>query len=76
MFHIAGIKDGIGKKYVRGFYSERRMGMKLIFVRHGEGEHTKDLPASLKVLHPPLTDEEGIRLDSFNTMYHYRKRIY
>ena len=31
--------------------------MKLIFVRHGEGEHTKDLPASLKVLHPPLTDE-------------------
>lgn len=57
MFHIAGIKDGIGKKYVRGFYSERRMGMKLIFVRHGEGEHTKDLPSSLQVPHPPLTDE-------------------
>lgn len=57
IFHIAGIKDGIGKKYVRGFYSERRMGMKLIFVRHGEGEHTKDSPSSLQVPHPPLTDE-------------------
>lgn len=31
--------------------------MKLIFVRHGEGKHTKDLPSSLQVLHPPLTDE-------------------
>ncbi|PFB56383.1 histidine phosphatase family protein [Bacillus cereus] len=31
--------------------------MKLVFVRHGEGKHTKDLPASLQVLHPPLTDE-------------------
>lgn len=31
--------------------------MKLIFVRHGEGEHTKDLPSSLQVPHPPLTDE-------------------
>ncbi|MED0872231.1 histidine phosphatase family protein [Bacillus mobilis] len=31
--------------------------MKLVFVRHGEGEHTKDLPSSLQVLHPPLTDE-------------------
>ncbi|MEF7657051.1 histidine phosphatase family protein [Bacillus thuringiensis] len=31
--------------------------MKLVFVRHGEGEHTKDLPASLQVLHPSLTDE-------------------
>ncbi|MGQ0516075.1 hypothetical protein ACT453_33345, partial [Bacillus sp. D-CC] len=43
----------MGKKYVRGFHSERRMGMgmKLVFVRHGEGEHTKDLPASLQVLH-------------------------
>lgn len=57
VFHIAGIKDGIGKKYVRGLLSERRMSMKLIFVRHGEGEHTKDLPSSLQVLHPPLTDE-------------------
>ncbi|KAB2457482.1 histidine phosphatase family protein [Bacillus sp. CH126_4D] len=31
--------------------------MKLVFVRHGEGEHTKDLPVSLQVLHPSLTDE-------------------
>ena len=31
--------------------------MKLIFVRHGEGEHTKDSPSSLQVPHPPLTDE-------------------
>ncbi|MBJ8110003.1 histidine phosphatase family protein [Bacillus cereus group sp. N6] len=31
--------------------------MKLVFVRHGEGEHTKDLPSSLQVLHPPLTNE-------------------
>ncbi|CAM3930022.1 MULTISPECIES: phosphoglycerate mutase family protein [Bacillus cereus group] len=31
--------------------------MKLVFVRHGEGEHTKDLPLSLQVLHPSLTDE-------------------
>ncbi|HHP1048302.1 histidine phosphatase family protein [Bacillus cereus group sp. BfR-BA-01354] len=31
--------------------------MKIVFVRHGEGEHTRDLPSSLKVLHPPLTDE-------------------
>ncbi|MGE6538695.1 histidine phosphatase family protein [Bacillus luti] len=31
--------------------------MKLVFVRHGEGEHTKDLPASLQVLNPSLTDE-------------------
>ncbi|HDR3488688.1 TPA: histidine phosphatase family protein [Bacillus wiedmannii] len=57
IFHIAGIKDDIGKKYVGGFHSERRVIMKLIFVRHGEGEHTKDLPSSLQVLHPPLTDE-------------------
>ncbi|PDZ04951.1 histidine phosphatase family protein [Bacillus cereus] len=33
------------------------MSMKLVFVRHGEGEHTKDLPSSLQVLYPPLTDE-------------------
>ncbi len=57
VLYVAGIKNGIGKKYVRGFHIERRMGMKLVFVRHGEGEHTKDLPASLQVLHPPLTDE-------------------
>ena len=56
-FHIAGIKYEIGKKYVRGFHNERRKGMKIVFVRHGEGEHTRDLPSSLKVLHPPLTDE-------------------
>ncbi|PFV85603.1 histidine phosphatase family protein [Bacillus sp. AFS059628] len=31
--------------------------MKLVFVRHGEGEHTKDLPSTLQVLHPSLTDE-------------------
>lgn len=31
--------------------------MKLVFVRHGEGEHTKDLPASLQMLNPSLTDE-------------------
>ncbi|KAB2444833.1 histidine phosphatase family protein [Bacillus luti] len=31
--------------------------MKLVFVRHGEGEHTKDLPASLQILNPSLTDE-------------------
>ncbi|MGN4446499.1 phosphoglycerate mutase family protein [Bacillus cereus group sp. MYBK79-1] len=31
--------------------------MKLIFVRHGEGEHTKDSPSSLQVPHPPLTGE-------------------
>lgn len=57
VLYVAGIKGQIGKKYVRGFHIERRMGMKLVFVRHGEGEHTKDLPASLQVLHPPLTDE-------------------
>ncbi|HDR6313920.1 TPA: histidine phosphatase family protein [Bacillus thuringiensis] len=57
VFYIAGIKNEIGKKYVRGFHSERRLDMKLVFVRHGEGEHTKDLPSSLQVLHPPLTDE-------------------
>ncbi|MDA1907652.1 phosphoglycerate mutase family protein [Bacillus cereus] len=51
------MKDQIGKKYVRGFHIERRMGMKLVFVRHGEGEHTKDLPASLQMLNPSLTDE-------------------
>ncbi|HFJ9505890.1 histidine phosphatase family protein [Bacillus cereus group sp. MYBK245-2] len=57
VLYIAGIKDQIGKKYVREFHSERRMGMKLVFVRHGEGEHTKDLPASLQILNPSLTDE-------------------
>lgn len=57
VLYIAGIKDQIGKKYVREFHSERRMGMKLVFVRHGEGEHTKDLPASLQRLNPSLTDE-------------------
>ncbi|PGZ09029.1 histidine phosphatase family protein [Bacillus cereus] len=31
--------------------------MKLVFVRHGEGEHTKNLPSSLQVLDPPLTGE-------------------
>lgn len=31
--------------------------MKIVFVRHGEGEHTRDLPSSLQVLHPSLTDE-------------------
>ncbi|MBE7102218.1 histidine phosphatase family protein [Bacillus cereus] len=29
--------------------------MKLVFVRHGEGEHTKDLPLSLQAVNPPLT---------------------
>ncbi|PEX93607.1 histidine phosphatase family protein [Bacillus cereus] len=31
--------------------------MKFVFIRHGEGEHTKNLPSSLQVLHPPLTVE-------------------
>ncbi|MEH7456688.1 histidine phosphatase family protein [Bacillus sp. JJ1127] len=31
--------------------------MKLIFIRHGEGKHTKDLPMSLQVENPPLTKE-------------------
>ncbi len=57
VLYVAGIKDQIGKKYVRGFHIERRMGMKLVFVRHGEGEHTKDLPSSLQMLNPSLTDE-------------------
>lgn len=31
--------------------------MNLIFVRHGEGEHTKKLPDSLRMDHPSLTDK-------------------
>ncbi|SDY53112.1 MULTISPECIES: phosphoglycerate mutase family protein [unclassified Bacillus (in: firmicutes)] len=31
--------------------------MKLIFIRHGEGKHTKDLPMSLQLENPPLTEE-------------------
>ncbi|WP_020060888.1 histidine phosphatase family protein [Bacillus sp. 123MFChir2] len=31
--------------------------MKLIFVRHGEGEHTNNLPHSLQMVHPSLTDK-------------------
>ncbi|MCI0763492.1 phosphoglycerate mutase family protein [Bacillus sp. TL12] len=31
--------------------------MKLIFIRHGEGKHTKDLPRSLQLENPPLTKE-------------------
>ncbi|PER24378.1 MULTISPECIES: histidine phosphatase family protein [Bacillus] len=31
--------------------------MKFVFVRHGEGEHTKSLPSSLQLLNPPLTEE-------------------
>ncbi len=55
LFHIAGMKNKIGKEYVRLFYIERKRSMKLVFVRHGEGEHTKDLPLSLQVVNPPLT---------------------
>ncbi|OUB13125.1 histidine phosphatase family protein [Bacillus thuringiensis serovar yunnanensis] len=29
--------------------------MKIVFVRHGESEHTTDLPESLQVFDPPLT---------------------
>ncbi|MDZ4426718.1 histidine phosphatase family protein, partial [Bacillus cereus] len=29
--------------------------MKIVFVRHGEGEHTTDLLESLQVFDPPLT---------------------
>jgi broad specificity phosphatase PhoE len=36
---------------------ERNFGMKFIFVRHGEGEHTKDLPNSLRINHPILTEK-------------------
>ena len=31
--------------------------MKIVFCSAREGEHIRDLPSSLKVLHPPLTDE-------------------
>ncbi|MEN1934858.1 histidine phosphatase family protein [Paenibacillus sp. 102] len=31
--------------------------MKFIFIRHGEGKHTKDLPMSLQLENPPLTKE-------------------
>ena len=34
--------------------------MELIFVRHGQGTHTTDLPATLQLSDPPLTNE-GIR---------------
>lgn len=55
LFKIAGVKKKLGKKYVRLFPSERKRRMKLVFVRHGEGEHTKDLPLSLQAVNPPLT---------------------
>lgn len=55
LFKIAGVKKKLGKKYVRPFSSERKRRMKLVFVRHGEGEHTKDLPLSLQAVNPPLT---------------------
>lgn len=55
LFKIAGVKKKIGKKYVRPFSSERKRRMKLVFVRHGEGEHTKNLSLSLQAVNPSLT---------------------
>ena len=57
LLKIAGVKKTIGKIYVRLFPSERKRRMKLVFVRHGEGKHTKDLPLSLQAVNPPLTGE-------------------
>lgn len=31
--------------------------VKLIFIRHGQGEHTLNLPESLRLMHPSLTSE-------------------
>jgi hypothetical protein len=30
--------------------------MDVVFVRHGEGEHMLDIPRSLEILHPRLTE--------------------
>lgn len=52
-------KEEKGNKWRRDFISirERDFHMNLIFVRHGEGGHTNNLPDSLRMAHPPLTDK-------------------
>jgi broad specificity phosphatase PhoE len=42
----------------------RRLQMEFIFIRHGQGEHTLDLPNSLQIADPALT-KEGIKQARF-----------
>lgn len=40
--------------------------MKLIFIRHGEGEHTKCIPESLHTSHPSLTSKGREQAEQLN----------
>lgn len=42
--------------------------MELIFVRHGQGTHTTDLPASLQLSDPPLTNEGNRQAEELGTL--------
>jgi broad specificity phosphatase PhoE len=40
--------------------------MNIIFIRHGQGEHTLNFPKSLQIVDPPLTEkgiDQSIRLN-------------
>ena len=40
------------------FDERRNLNIELIFIRHGEGEYTLNIPNSLQISDPILTDEE------------------
>lgn len=41
--------------------------MELIFVRHGQGEHTLNLPKSLNLKNPPLTKLGQLQAEALRT---------
>ncbi|RLQ94560.1 histidine phosphatase family protein [Falsibacillus albus] len=41
--------------------------MELVFIRHGQGEHTLDLPASLQIQDPALTRQGAFQAESLQT---------
>ncbi|CAM3984219.1 histidine phosphatase family protein [Mesobacillus zeae] len=43
--------------------------MELIFIRHGQGEHTLDLPASLQLMDPGLTKDGVSQAKSLQTQF-------
>jgi broad specificity phosphatase PhoE len=43
--------------------------VELIFIRHGQGEHTLDLPASLQLADPGLTKDGVSQVKSLQTKF-------
>lgn len=47
--------------------------MELIFIRHAQGEHTTDLPSSLDIWHPALTEKGRVQARNLTKIFELKR---